>query len=52
MWNQVIAVPLYQQSQVMAVRRGVAGVQAGNGLAGPFSTAAQWVGTPADNDGY
>ncbi|GAA4841365.1 ABC transporter family substrate-binding protein [Saccharopolyspora rosea] len=52
LWNQAIAVPLYQQSQVMAVRRGVGGIQVGNGLAGPFSTAAQWVGTPADNDGY
>ncbi|GAA0513671.1 ABC transporter family substrate-binding protein [Saccharopolyspora thermophila] len=51
-WREAIALPLYQQAQVLAVRREVTGVQAGFGLSGPFSTAADWVGTPADNDGY
>ncbi|MBB5153431.1 ABC transporter family substrate-binding protein [Saccharopolyspora phatthalungensis] len=52
LWRDAVALPLYQQAQVMALRREVSGVQPGNGLSGPFSTAAQWVGTPADKDGY
>jgi ABC-type transport system substrate-binding protein len=52
LWRDAIALPLYQQAQVLALRREVNGVDPGNGLSGPFSTAAQWVGTPADNDGY
>jgi ABC-type transport system substrate-binding protein len=52
LWSQSIAVPLYQQTMVMAVRRDVHGVERGDGFAGPFSTAAQWVGTPSENDGY
>ncbi|GAA2332264.1 ABC transporter family substrate-binding protein [Saccharopolyspora halophila] len=51
-WEEAIALPLYQQAQVLAVRDDVKGVEVGNGLAGPFSTAAQWLGTPADSDGY
>ena len=49
---QAVALPLYQQAQVLAVGNEVSGVQRGNGLAGPFSTAAQWRGTPSENDGY
>jgi ABC-type transport system substrate-binding protein len=52
LWSQAIALPLYQQAQVMALRRSVSGVQPGFGFAGPLSTAAQWLGTPSDNDGY
>lgn len=52
LWEQSIAVPLYQQAQVLAVRGDVKGVGTGAGLAGPFSTAARWKGTPTDNDGY
>ena len=52
LWSQAVALPLYQQAQVLAVGNEVSGVQRGNGLAGPFSTAAQWRGTPSENDGY
>ncbi|WP_207954256.1 ABC transporter family substrate-binding protein [Saccharopolyspora elongata] len=52
LWRDAVALPLYQQAQVMALRREATGIEAGNGLAGPFSTAAKWIGTPADNDGY
>lgn len=52
LWRDSVAVPLYQQAQVLAVRKEVEGVRPGNGLAGPFSTAAQWLGTHADDDGY
>lgn len=52
LWRDAIALPLYQQAQVLALSNEATGVQAGNGFAGPFSTAAQWLGTPAENDGY
>nr|WP_228046973.1 ABC transporter family substrate-binding protein [Saccharopolyspora sp. HNM0983] len=52
LWRDAVAVPLYQQAQVLAVRKEVEGVRPGNGFAGPFSTAAQWLGTHADDDGY
>lgn len=52
LWSQAIAVPLYQQAQVMAVGPKMSGAQPGDGFAGPFSTAAQWLGTPTENDGY
>ncbi|WP_243789876.1 ABC transporter family substrate-binding protein [Saccharopolyspora gloriosae] len=52
LWSQAVALPLYQQAQVLAFGREVHGVQRGDGLAGPFSTAAEWQGTPSDNDGY
>ncbi|CAM00338.1 ABC-type transport system substrate-binding protein [Saccharopolyspora erythraea NRRL 2338] len=51
-WNAAVAVPLYQQAQVLALGRDVRGVQPGHGFAGPFSTADQWLGTPAKNDGW
>ncbi len=49
LWSDTIAIPLYQQAEVMAVGRAVTGVEDGPGLAGPFSSAASWVGTPAKN---
>ncbi|GAB3284524.1 ABC transporter family substrate-binding protein [Parasphingorhabdus pacifica] len=52
LWSRAIALPLYQQAQVLVQRRDVSGVQEGNGLAGPFSTAADWKGTPAEDDGW
>lgn len=52
LWSRAIALPLYQQAQVLVQGRSVSGVQTGNGLAGPFSTAANWLGTPAENDGW
>ena len=52
LWSRAVALPLYQQAQVLVSGREVRGVQQGNGLAGPFSTAAQWRGTPSENDGY
>lgn len=52
LWAQAVAVPLYQQAQVLAVGPRVMGIAPGNGFAGPFSTAAQWLGTPVKNDGY
>ncbi|GAA4612788.1 ABC transporter substrate-binding protein [Saccharopolyspora hordei] len=52
LWRAGVALPLYQQAQVMALGPEVEGVEPGHGLAGPFSTAARWLGTYADNDGY
>lgn len=52
LWSQAVAVPLYQQAQVLVQRREVPGVDVGNGLSGPFSTAANWLGRPAENDGW
>ena len=49
---QAVAMPLYQEAQVMASRKDVPGLAPGNGMAGPFSTAADWVGTPSNDDGY
>ncbi|WP_433871457.1 ABC transporter family substrate-binding protein [Saccharopolyspora sp. CA-218241] len=51
-WREAIALPLYQQAQVLAVSSDVQGVSPGHGFAGPFSSAGQWVGTPADSYGY
>ena len=52
LWERGVAVPLYQQAQIMAARPEVPGIQPGNGLSGPFSTAGEWVGTPSEDDGY
>lgn len=49
LWSQSVALPLYQQAQVLAVRREVAGVEPGHGFAGPFSSAGEWVGTPGES---
>ncbi len=49
LWSKAIALPLYQQSQVLAVRRELAGVELGQGFTGPFASAGQWVGTPGES---
>lgn len=49
---QAVAMPLYQEAQVMAYRKDVPGLAPGNGMAGPFSTAADWVGILSNDDGY
>ena len=51
-WSEAVSLPLYQDTQVVAVRRDTEGVGPGNGFAGPFSTAAQWHGSPMDHDGW
>lgn len=52
LWSQAIVLPLYQQAQVVAVRSEVRGVRNGPGFTGPFFSASQWLGLPADNPGY
>lgn len=52
LWSQAIALPLYQQVQVVAVRPEVREVRNGPGFTGPFFGAAQWLGLPSDNPGY
>jgi ABC-type transport system substrate-binding protein len=52
LWSQAIALPLYQQAQVVAVRAEVRGVRNGPGFTGPFFSATQWVGFPSDSPGY
>lgn len=49
LWEQAVALPLYQEAQVMAVRREIKGVRSGEGFAGPFTSAQQWVGTPGES---
>nr|WP_218863128.1 ABC transporter family substrate-binding protein [Actinopolyspora biskrensis] len=49
LWSSAVALPLYQEAQVLAVRREVSGVEDGPGFAGPFSSAGDWVGTPGEN---
>ncbi|MDR7302813.1 ABC transporter family substrate-binding protein [Haloactinomyces albus] len=49
LWSQALALPLYQQTQVLAVRREITGVDPGSGFAGPFASAGRWVGTPGES---
>lgn len=49
LWSRAVAVPLYQQAQVLAVRRELSGVRVGHGFAGPFAGAGKWVGTPGES---
>jgi ABC-type transport system substrate-binding protein len=42
LWRAAVAIPLYQEADVLAVRGEVAGVTAGAGFAGPFAGAAFW----------
>jgi ABC-type transport system substrate-binding protein len=51
LWSQAIALPLYQEAQVVAVRSGPGGVRPGSGFAGPLSTVAQWPGAPSPSTG-
>jgi ABC-type transport system substrate-binding protein len=52
LWAQAVSLPLYQQAQVVAVRREVSGVRIGPAFTGPFSSAAQWLGPPSNTPGY
>jgi ABC-type transport system substrate-binding protein len=42
LWRAAVAIPLYQEADVLAVRGEVTGVTAGAGFAGPFADAAFW----------
>ena len=42
LWRAAVAMPLYQDADVLAVRGEVTGVTAGAGFAGPFAGAAFW----------
>jgi ABC-type transport system substrate-binding protein len=42
LWRAAVALPLYQDADVLAVRHEVTGVTAGTGFAGPFADAAFW----------
>lgn len=43
LWRAAVAIPLYQEADVLAVRGELTGVTAGAGFAGPFAGAAFWV---------
>ncbi|MBB4911939.1 ABC transporter family substrate-binding protein [Actinophytocola algeriensis] len=43
LWRAAVAIPLYQEADVLAVRGELSGVTAGAGFAGPFAGAAFWV---------
>ncbi|WP_459706882.1 ABC transporter family substrate-binding protein [Actinophytocola sp. KF-1] len=47
LWRASIAIPLYQEADVLAVRGELAGVTAGAGFAGPFAGAAFWKRSPS-----
>lgn len=42
LWRAAVAIPLFQEADVLAVRGEVAGVSDGTGFAGPFADAAFW----------
>jgi ABC-type transport system substrate-binding protein len=42
LWRAAVALPLYQQADVLAVRTELSGVSAGIGFTGPFAGAAFW----------
>jgi hypothetical protein len=42
LWRAAVALPLYQDAEVLAVRDEVTGVTDGAGFAGPFVGAAFW----------
>lgn len=42
LWRAAVALPLYQDADVLVVRKEVSGVSAGVGFAGPFAAAAFW----------
>jgi ABC-type transport system substrate-binding protein len=42
LWRAAVALPLYQEADVLAVRDEVSGVTDGAGFAGPFASAAFW----------
>jgi len=45
LWRAAVSLPLYQQADVLAVRKEVAGVSSGVGFTGPFAGAAFWTRT-------
>ena len=47
LWRASIAIPLYQEADVLAVRDELSGVSAGAGFAGPFAAAAFWKRSPS-----
>ena len=47
LWRASIAIPLYQEADVLAVRDELSGVSAGAGFAGPFAGAAFWKRSPS-----
>ncbi len=47
LWRASIAIPLYQEADVLAVRGELSGVSAGAGFAGPFAGAAFWKRSPS-----
>ncbi|WP_244515236.1 ABC transporter family substrate-binding protein [Actinopolyspora xinjiangensis] len=49
LWSGAVALPLYQEAQVLAVSREVSGVRDGAGFAGPFSSVGEWVGAPGES---
>ncbi|MFC4853194.1 ABC transporter family substrate-binding protein [Actinophytocola glycyrrhizae] len=46
LWRAAVAIPLYQEADVLAVRDELSGVSAGAGFAGPFAGAAFWTRSP------
>lgn len=46
-WRAAVAIPLYQEADVLAVRGELVGVSAGAGFAGPFAGAAFWTRSPS-----
>lgn len=47
LWRAAVALPLYQDADVLAVRDELTGVSAGAGFAGPFAGAAFWKRSPS-----
>jgi ABC-type transport system substrate-binding protein len=47
LWRAAVAIPLYQEADVLAVRGELTGVSAGAGFAGPFAGAAFWKRSPS-----
>lgn len=47
LWRAAVAIPLYQEADVLAVRGELSGVSAGAGFAGPFAGAAFWKRSPS-----
>jgi ABC-type transport system substrate-binding protein len=42
LWRAAVALPLFQEADMLAARREVSGVTNGPGFSGPFSDAASW----------
>ena len=42
LWQQLVAIPLYQEADLLAVRPEMSGVEVGPPLAGPFRGAPDW----------